>query len=111
MEIAKKNKSYAERYIDRAMNDGVERTSSGIIDAIMTRIETHGGTFNYVPTERTPWRRGSEEGRDQRDLAFWRFLMRSMFVVQNMDFTTTIRLSKVGLGCFKERSRSFGCRS
>ncbi len=52
MEIAKKNKSYAERYIDRAMNDGVERTSSGIIDAIMTRIETHGGTFNYVPTER-----------------------------------------------------------
>ena len=46
------NKSYAERYIDRAMNDGVERTSVGIINAIMSYIEVKGGTFTYVPTER-----------------------------------------------------------
>lgn len=46
------NKSYAERYIDRAMNDGVERTSNGIINAIMSYIEQKGGTFTYVPTER-----------------------------------------------------------
>tara|TARA_A100001201_G_scaffold143181_2_gene143761 strand:+ start:15746 stop:16171 length:426 start_codon:yes stop_codon:yes gene_type:complete len=46
------NKSYAERYIDRAMNDGVERTSNGIINAIMSYIEEKGGTFTYVPTER-----------------------------------------------------------
>lgn len=46
------NKSYAERYIDRAMNDGLERTSTNIINTIMTYIEKKGGTFTYVPTER-----------------------------------------------------------
>jgi hypothetical protein len=45
----KRNKTYAERFIDRAMNDGEERSPNQIVDAILTYIEANGLTFSYVP--------------------------------------------------------------
>ena len=47
----KRNKTYAERFIDRAMNDGVERSASQILDAIIDYIDNNGLTYNYVPTK------------------------------------------------------------
>tara|TARA_R110002012_G_scaffold321991_1_gene553232 strand:- start:5049 stop:5402 length:354 start_codon:yes stop_codon:yes gene_type:complete len=50
----KTNKTYGERFIDRAMNDGVERTSGQILDAILTYIDNSDNTITYtfVPTSR-----------------------------------------------------------
>jgi hypothetical protein len=44
-------KTYAERYIDTIMNDGKERNSHQVVDAIMTFIEESktNTSFAYVP--------------------------------------------------------------
>ena len=49
----KRNKTYAERFIDRAMNDGEERTSSQIIDRILEYIDNSERkiTYTFVPTK------------------------------------------------------------
>ena len=48
----KRNKTYAERFIDRAMNDGEERTSANIISAILDYIDNADRmiTYNFVPS-------------------------------------------------------------
>jgi hypothetical protein len=45
------NKTFAERYIDRIMNDGVERSTHQVVDAIITYIEGLDGKISlaYVP--------------------------------------------------------------
>jgi len=49
----KRNKTYAERFIDRAMNDGEERTASQILDAILDYIDKSERkiTYTFVPTK------------------------------------------------------------
>ena len=44
-------KTFAERYIDRVMNDGVERSTHQVVDAIITYIENLEGKISlaYVP--------------------------------------------------------------
>lgn len=48
----KRNKTYAERFIDRAMNDGAERTSANIISTILDYIDNSDRmiTYNFVPS-------------------------------------------------------------
>ena len=49
----KRNKTYAERFIDRAMNDGEARTSKQIIEKILEYIDSTERTLTYtfVPTK------------------------------------------------------------
>tara|TARA_R110001592_G_scaffold246121_1_gene507774 strand:+ start:174 stop:524 length:351 start_codon:yes stop_codon:yes gene_type:complete len=44
-------KTFAEKYIDRAMNDGVQRSTHQVVDAIISYIENREGriSFAYVP--------------------------------------------------------------
>tara|TARA_R100000353_G_scaffold176103_1_gene149010 strand:- start:5716 stop:6075 length:360 start_codon:yes stop_codon:yes gene_type:complete len=44
-------KTFAERYIDKIMNDGVERSTHQVVDAIITYIENQERTSSlaYVP--------------------------------------------------------------
>lgn len=48
-----RNKTYAERFIDRAMNDGVARTSKLIVETILDYIESSPRkiTLTFVPTK------------------------------------------------------------
>ena len=41
-------KTYAERYIDTIMNDGKERNSHQVVDAIMTFIEESPSNTSYA---------------------------------------------------------------
>tara|TARA_R110002012_G_scaffold303918_3_gene506222 strand:+ start:3521 stop:3874 length:354 start_codon:yes stop_codon:yes gene_type:complete len=49
----KRNKTYAERFIDRAMNDGEVRTAARIVEVILDYIDNaeRNITYNYVPTK------------------------------------------------------------
>ena len=49
----KRNKTYAERFIDRAMNDGEIRTSKQIIEKILEYIDNSERkiTYTFVPTK------------------------------------------------------------
>ena len=46
------NKTYGERYIDRAMNDGVVRTSNQILTKIMNDCDKLKISYAFVPTSR-----------------------------------------------------------
>jgi|TARA_R100000482_G_scaffold103828_1_gene46630 hypothetical protein len=47
----KRNKTYSERFIDRAMNDGVQRSAVQILHRILDYNDENGLTYNYVPSK------------------------------------------------------------